>query len=124
MNHASPALGIPLMGPEPREYLTNTMLDHCRKVVGELESTVNRAGKFVTQLPEPRPARTDSWKLSFVRNQEAQCEAHETCIGRWTDGWIRIGRTECRSASNPDAEHLQSATRELDALTESFARCA
>ena len=32
----------------------------------------------------------------------------------------RHGALSCRSASNPDAEHLQSATRELDALTESF----
>ena len=45
------------------------MVDRCRRVVGERETTVNPAGKVVTQPPEPLPAQSDSQKLSFVRNQ-------------------------------------------------------
>ena len=48
----------------------DTMVDRCRRVVGERETTVNPAGKVVTQPPEPLPAQSDSQKLSFVRNQE------------------------------------------------------
>ena len=46
------------------------MADRCRRVVGERETTVNPAGKVVTQAPEPLPTRPGSRKLSFVRNQE------------------------------------------------------
>ena len=49
------------------------MADRCRRVVGERETTVNPAGKVVTQAPEPLPARPGSRKLSFVRNQVVIC---------------------------------------------------
>ena len=47
------------------------MADRYRRVVGERETTVNPAGKVVTQSTEPVPAGIGSPKLSFVRNQVA-----------------------------------------------------
>ena len=46
------------------------MIDRCRRVVGERETTVNPAGKVVTQPPESLPASSGSRKMRFVRNQE------------------------------------------------------
>ena len=45
---------------------SDTMIDRCRRVVGERETTVNPAGKVVTQPPEPL---SGSRKMRFVRNQ-------------------------------------------------------
>ena len=66
---------VPTAGrASPRLYKLSlgldTMVDRCRRVVRERETTVDLAGKVVTQPPEPLPARSGSRKLSFVRNQE------------------------------------------------------
>ena len=65
---------VPTAGrASPRLYKLSlgldTMIDRCRRAVRERETTVDPAGKDVTQPPEPLPARSGSRKLSFVRNQ-------------------------------------------------------
>ena len=59
------------------------MIDRCRKGVGERETMVNPTRKVVTQPPPPLPTRSDSQKLSFVRNQDSLYPFYRKCHGKF-----------------------------------------